>query len=117
DNFTIAMLCAEEDPLDCHRGLMITPALTQHDIAPLHLRGDGRTETTAEMETRLLAETRVASGILDGLFAATISAGERRQLLADAYRIMARRKAFRRRLDDLTEPSEEDASDGEYTEG
>ena len=23
----IAMLCAEEDPLDCHRGLMITPAL------------------------------------------------------------------------------------------
>jgi hypothetical protein len=117
DKFTIAMLCAEEDPLDCHRGLMITPALTQHDIAPLHLRGDGRTETTTEMETRLLAETRVAGGILDGLFAAMISNEEHGQLVADAYRAMARRKAFRRRLDDLTEPLEESASGSEYTEG
>src|SRR5207247_926225 len=24
--FAVAMLCGEEDPLDCHRGLMITPA-------------------------------------------------------------------------------------------
>src|SRR5207244_10566414 len=30
----IAMLCAEEDPLDCHRGLMITPALAAHGIEP-----------------------------------------------------------------------------------
>ena len=49
----IVMLCAEEDPLDCHRGLMITPALGERGLVPAHLRGDGSVETTAAMEKRL----------------------------------------------------------------
>jgi hypothetical protein len=102
------MLCAEEDPLDCHRGLMIAPALVTQGIATAHLRGDGRIETTAEMETRLLAETKVGSGILDGLFAAMVSEAERRQYLAEAYRVMARRKAFRQRSDASPELPDED---------
>jgi uncharacterized protein (DUF488 family) len=93
----VAMLCSEADPLDCHRGLMITPALVEVGIAPLHLGRDGTVETTAEMEERLLAETGVGAGVLDGLFAAQVTAEERRRLLAEAYRVMARRKAFRRR--------------------
>jgi hypothetical protein len=47
------------------------------------------------MEDRLLQLTQVGSGILDGLFAATLSEVDRRQLLAEAYRLQARRKAFR----------------------
>jgi uncharacterized protein (DUF488 family) len=93
--YAVAMLCAEEDPLDCHRGLMITPALVERDLAPVHLRGDGSAETTAQMEKRLLAATRADGGLLDGLFAATLEADERQGLLADAYRLMSRRKAFR----------------------
>jgi hypothetical protein len=93
--FTVAMLCAEEDPLDCHRGLMITPALEVYGIVPAHLRADGSVETTAEMEARLLAITGTGAGILDGLFAALVSAEERREWLAEAYREQARRKAFR----------------------
>jgi uncharacterized protein (DUF488 family) len=93
----VAMLCSEADPLDCHRGLMITPALVEAGVAPLHLRRDGAVETTAEMEERLLAETGVGAGVLDGLFAAQVTPEERRRLLAEAYRVMARRKAFRRR--------------------
>ena len=52
--FTVAMLCAEEDPLDCHRGLMIAPALVERGVLPAHLRGDGTIESTAELEERLL---------------------------------------------------------------
>jgi hypothetical protein len=89
------MLCAEEDPLDCHRGLMITPALLECGISPIHLRGDGSAETTETMEERLLAATGVGAGILDGLFAVCVTAEERRDLLAEAYRSMAQRKAFR----------------------
>jgi uncharacterized protein (DUF488 family) len=95
----VAMLCAEEDPLDCHRGLMITPALVGRGVEPLHLRGDGSTETTAAMEARLLAETGVGAGILDGLFAGVLSGDDRRELLAAAYRAMGRRKAFQRPRD------------------
>jgi uncharacterized protein (DUF488 family) len=94
---TVAMLCAEEDPLDCHRGLMITPALAEHGVRPGHLRKDGTVETTEAMEERLLATTGVGTGLLDGLFRPLVSADERRELLAEAYRVMAGKKAFRLR--------------------
>lgn len=77
--FTIALLCGEEDPLDCHRGLMITPALVARGCAPLHIRAGGVLETTSGMEQRLQVETGVG-----GLFG-----------LAEAYRVMNRRKAHR----------------------
>jgi Protein of unknown function, DUF488 len=95
DQFTVAMLCSEEDPLDCHRGLMIAPALVERGIEPAHLRGDGSVESTAEFEDRLLRETGVGCGVLDGLFASMIGDDERAELLAQAYRLQARRKAFR----------------------
>jgi uncharacterized protein (DUF488 family) len=79
EKYAIAMLCGEEDPLDCHRGLMITPALKERGLAPLHVRKDGRLETTEEMEGRLLDQT------IGRLFAD----------LAEAYRVMGRRKAYR----------------------
>jgi uncharacterized protein (DUF488 family) len=34
DEHRVALLCAEEDPLDCHRGLMIAPALAEQVAAP-----------------------------------------------------------------------------------
>jgi hypothetical protein len=100
ESYAITMMCSEADPLDCHRGLMITPALRERGVAPLHLRRDGTAETTPEMEERLLAETRVGRGVVDGLFAAQLTEEERRQLLAEAYRIMARRKAYRQKAEE-----------------
>jgi uncharacterized protein (DUF488 family) len=97
EQFTVATLCSEEDPLDCHRGLMIAPALVERGIKPAHLRGDGSIESMAEFEDRLLRETRVGSGIVDGLFATTISDKERGELLADAYRRQTRRRAYQLR--------------------
>jgi uncharacterized protein (DUF488 family) len=88
--YRVALLCAEEDPLDCHRGLMIAPALVERGLLPAHLRGDGTVETTAALEDRLLAATG-----LDGLFA--LAEDDRRETLACAYVEMARRKAFRLR--------------------
>jgi uncharacterized protein (DUF488 family) len=97
---TIAMMCAEEDPLDCHRGLMITPALVERGVEPGHLRGDGSVESTRAMQDRLLAQTKVGGGMLGGLFDAMLSDTERRQMLDEAYQAQARRKAFRQRADE-----------------
>ena len=99
EDFTVALLCSEEDPLVCHRGLMIAPALVEEGILPNHLRGDGTTETTAQFEDRLLTETKIGVGITDGLFADVVSDEERRKMLAEAYRAQARRKSFRLRAD------------------
>jgi uncharacterized protein (DUF488 family) len=96
ERYRVAMLCAEADPLDCHRGLMITPALGERGVFPLHLRRDGTAETTEEMERRLLAETGADGGLLGGLFAAVLGGEERQVLVAEAYRVRARRKGYRK---------------------
>ncbi len=90
----MAFLCSEEDPLHCHRGLMIAPALSERGFPPHHLRKDGSYESNEQMECRLLHETGIGAGLLDGLFAATLTEEERRSLLAEAYRCQAQRKAF-----------------------
>jgi hypothetical protein len=89
------MLCGEADPLHCHRGLMITPVLVERGIFPVHLRKDGTAETTAELEARLLAETGVGNGVLDGLFAEMLTEEERQQFLQEAYRVRAKRAGYR----------------------
>jgi uncharacterized protein (DUF488 family) len=103
---TVAMLCSEEDPLVCHRGLMIAPALVERGIAPAHIRGDGTLETSARFEDRLLAETGVGAGILDGLFAATVGSAERERILDEAYQTQARRKAYRIRPEEPADSPE-----------
>jgi hypothetical protein len=52
------------------------------------------------MEHRLLDETGVDGGFLGGLFDAAFSDADRRELLAEAYQAMARKKAFRMKADD-----------------
>jgi uncharacterized protein (DUF488 family) len=38
------ILCAEEDPVRCHRRLLVAPALARSGAAVVHVRGDGRLE-------------------------------------------------------------------------
>jgi uncharacterized protein (DUF488 family) len=90
----IALMCSEEDPLDCHRGLMITPALVERGVAPLHLRKDGSAETTAAVEQRLLKETQLDSRLEPDLFRSATDT-EVRCVLAEAYAMMGRKKAYR----------------------
>jgi uncharacterized protein (DUF488 family) len=94
DEHCIAILCSEEDPLDCHRGLMITPALGEYGMAPLHLRKDGALETTAAMEQRLLEETHLGDRLEPDLFTSPTDTDVRR-LLAEAYALMGRKKGYR----------------------
>lgn len=48
----IALVCAEEDPLRCHRRFLLTPPLIGRGAEIVHVRGDGRTETEAEVAAR-----------------------------------------------------------------
>ena len=38
---SVAMMCAEEDPLECHRFLMVCPELVKLGVHPLHIRKGG----------------------------------------------------------------------------
>ena len=44
-----AILCGEEDPTDCHRRLLVGRVLQDRGASVIHLRGDGREQTEAEL--------------------------------------------------------------------
>ena len=51
----IALMCAEREPLECHRALLVAPALEARGVTVSHILADGRLETHADAMDRLLA--------------------------------------------------------------
>lgn len=53
-NYRIALMCAERDPLDCHRALLVSPALEKAGVSVLHILADGSMEAHRDTMDRLL---------------------------------------------------------------
>jgi uncharacterized protein (DUF488 family) len=83
--YRIALMCAEQDPLDCHRCLLVARALQERGMAAGHILSDGRTVSQSEIEDRLLSMSGRGQ---DDLFSS------RAERLASAYREQARKVAF-----------------------
>ena len=49
----IAMMCAEKDPLDCHRCILVSPRLRDRGLSISHIYSDGALETHEQTERRL----------------------------------------------------------------
>jgi uncharacterized protein (DUF488 family) len=52
--YTIALMCSESDPFDCHRFSMITVALQQDGFQVLHIMKDKTLKSTSELQKLLL---------------------------------------------------------------
>ena len=50
----LAVMCAEKEPLDCHRTLLVAPELERKGIRVVHIHAEGHSETNAEAMSRLL---------------------------------------------------------------
>ena len=50
-------MCAEREPLECHRGLLVARALDEQSIEVNHILGDGRLESHQDAMERLLNVT------------------------------------------------------------
>jgi uncharacterized protein (DUF488 family) len=81
----VCLLCAEREPLDCHRCLLVGRALTERGLTLGHIRADGTIEPHAATEDRLLA----LAGDDADLFR------DRAERLAHAYRRRAQAVAAR----------------------
>lgn len=49
----VAMMCAEKDPLDCHRCILVSPRLRERGIEVRHILSDGTLESHEQAESRL----------------------------------------------------------------
>jgi uncharacterized protein (DUF488 family) len=52
--FRIALMCAEKEPLDCHRTLLVSRALEKRGVAITHILADGSVENQPQTMKRLI---------------------------------------------------------------
>lgn len=50
--YRVAIMCSEEDPISCHRHLLIGRVLTKQGVNLLHIRGKGHIQTEEELVSR-----------------------------------------------------------------
>lgn len=55
----VALMCAEKDPLTCHRAILVCRHLAVRGIMAQHILEDGRLESHEQAITRLLAELNI----------------------------------------------------------
>ncbi len=53
-DYRIALMCAEKDPLNCHRTFLISRTLRSYPVKILHILEDGLLEEHTSLEKRLL---------------------------------------------------------------
>ncbi|ODT79809.1 MAG: hypothetical protein ABS69_06990 [Nitrosomonadales bacterium SCN 54-20] len=85
NRYRIALMCAEKDPIDCHRALLVARNLVDSDISVDHIHADGALESHGHLESRLLAMYKLPER---DMFSA------RSEIIADAYFIQEQRVAY-----------------------
>jgi uncharacterized protein (DUF488 family) len=55
----VAIMCAEKDPIDCHRMILICRALRKEPVEIQHILGDGSLECLRRSEQRMLLELKL----------------------------------------------------------
>ncbi len=83
--YSIALMCAEKDPADCHRGLLVARKLFEAGVPVSHILADGAVESQEAMEGRLLAMFKLPEG---DMFKS------RADFVSDAYSMQGERVAY-----------------------
>lgn len=81
--YRVALMCAEADPLQCHRAILVAPALEARGLQVKHIRRDGSLQSHTALEANLVAEVAAEPDLFGG------------DPLERAYRIKGRSMAYR----------------------
>lgn len=106
ERYRIVLMCAEKDPLTCHRTILVSRHLNEYGLNIVHILDGGQTETHSAAERRLATEERINSnqlGLAGGGF-------DNVAPLDRAYTLREEKIAFR-----LGESTDEDLHDRVYS--
>jgi uncharacterized protein (DUF488 family) len=81
----IALMCAEKDPITCHRMILVCHALRKEPMEIAHISADGSLESQTDAEKRLVKATRLPESDL-------FTSGD--EAVEEAYRRQAQRIAW-----------------------
>jgi uncharacterized protein (DUF488 family) len=88
ERFSVALMCSEKDPLDCHRTVLVARKLYETGTEVTHILADGSTESHEESESRLLEVNKLPAG---DMFKS------REAFVADAYKAQEDKIAYQER--------------------
>jgi uncharacterized protein (DUF488 family) len=60
--YRIAMMCAEKDPLDCHRTILVARELVKRGLSITHILESGATESNTDSISRLITSLGMSLG-------------------------------------------------------
>jgi uncharacterized protein (DUF488 family) len=83
--YSVSLMCAEKEPLDCHRSILVARHLAARGFDIRHIHGDGHIESDADLVERLLRQLKLPE---------TDMFRSRAEMLADAYHFQERRIAY-----------------------
>ncbi len=85
----VCLMCAEREPLDCHRCLLVARALAERGIGVGHILHDGTVTPHAAIERQLLADYGEGDDLFSTGQSDQLAAAYRRRAPAVAYRAKA----------------------------
>jgi len=63
-NYRISLMCAEKDPIECHRTILVSRRLKENGFAVIHILSNGQTESHEALEERLIRMFKLNNGDL-----------------------------------------------------
>ena len=87
--YRVSLMCAEKEPLDCHRTILVARQLALRGIEVRHILADGSIETQAEVLDRLMTALRLQKDQQDFFRSPD-------DIVDNAYRIQESRIAYER---------------------
>jgi uncharacterized protein (DUF488 family) len=94
----VALMCAEKDPVMCHRAILVCRNLRDSATEILHILEDGRLERNSDMERRMMQSLRVRE---QDLFMT------HEELVEHAYDLQSERIAYIASPDELSRKAED----------
>jgi uncharacterized protein (DUF488 family) len=88
EQYRISIMCAEREPLECHRTILVARELTREGVAVTHILGDGSLEPHEQAMQRLARSLRLSAADL-------FDTSE--DLIEQAYDLQAARIAYVRK--------------------
>ena len=96
-NHCIALMCAEKEPMECHRTLLVSEALAGRSVVVSHILEDGSLESHHSVMDRLLDVRKACQESLfdlDGMAESRSGEESRSNLIAQAIERQARRLGY-----------------------
>jgi len=60
EEYNLALMCSEKDPLECHRTILVARHLIERGLTVTHILADGETESHGESMARLIETLKIS---------------------------------------------------------